>query len=185
MAYFISGNCGGLRVGATDFTQIDDVITSATAEQDTYTPTYSTGVTATFDADKYADTYTDETTTFTATVADTVTTWSDGTSTLSKEDMADVGFSAITGVVDGSTITVTYAKQEVPRTELVGDPFVAKCGGQKFDDGVFESVKVNGKDVITTVGSTADSYFAANCSLLFDADVFELGDDDELILATV
>lgn len=181
MAYFISGNCGGLRVGSTDFTQINGVITSATAKADTYTPTYSTGVTATFDAAKYATAYSKATTTFTATVVTDTTTWSDGTTTVA--DMAVVGLSVIAGVVDGSTITVTYAEVDVPRTELVGDPFLAKCGGQKFDDGVFESVKVNGKDVITTVGSTTDSYFAANCSLLFDADVFELGDDDELTLA--
>lgn len=180
MAYFKSGNCGSLRLSSVDFTQIDGVITSEGMEVDTYTPTYSTGVTATFDADKYADTYTDETTTFTATVTEATTTWSDGTSTLSKEDMADVGFSAITGVVDGSTIKVTYAKEEVPRTELVGYPFNASmCGGQKFDDGVFAQVG----DVITTVGTTSvASSFRANCSLLFDGAKFELGDDNEIVL---
>ena len=81
-------------------------------------------------------------------------------------------FKEISGVI-------TLASNSV----LSGTPFVASmCGGVKFDGGVFKSAKVNGKDVITNVNETPDSYLRANCSLLFDADIFEIGEDDELSL---
>lgn len=183
MAYFVSEGCGGLRLNTADFTEVNEVITSESMTVGTYTPTYSTGVTAKFDVDKYADTYEKATTTFTASVADLLVSWSDGVNTLTDEDMADVGLSDIVGVVDQSTITVTYAEQEVPRTVLVGSPFMASCGGLKFDDGVFKTVNVNGKRVITLASqSTVDTYVPANCCLLFDGDKFELGDDGELML---
>lgn len=178
MAYDKMSTCGSLRYSTSDFTEVDKVITSATTKADTYTPTYSTGVTAKFDEDKYVVAYEKKTITFTATVVDTTTTWSDGTTTVA--DMSVVGLSDIAGVVDGSTIKITYAEETVPRTELVGDPFLASmCGGIKFDDGVFAEV---GK-VITTYGTTSvASSFKANCSLLFDASKFELGDDKEICL---
>lgn len=178
MAYKKSSSCGGLRYNTTDFTEVDGVLTSATTKVDTYTPTYSAGVTAKFNEDKYIEAYEKKTTTFTATVVDTTTTWSDGTSTVA--DMSVVGLSDIVGVVDGSTIKITYAEQTVPRTELVGDPFLASmCGDIWFDDGVFGEV---GR-VITTAGtSVVTSSFASNCSLLFDASKFEVGDDKEICL---
>ena len=178
MAYKKSSSCGGLRYNTTDFTEVDGVLTSATTKVDTYTPTYSAGVTANFDEDKYIEAYEKKTTTFTATVVDTTTTWSDGTSTVA--DMSVIGLSDITGVVDGSTIKITYAEQTVPRTELVGDPFLASmCGDIWFDDGVFGEV---GR-VITTAGTiVVTSSFASNCSLLFDASKFEVGDDKEICL---
>lgn len=181
MAYNKISTCGGLRYSTSDFTEIDKVITEEGMLIDVYEPTYSTGVTAKFDANKYADTYDKEDITFTATVVDTVITWSDGTSSdLDADDMADAGLSNIAGVVDGSTIKIEYDEESVPRTELVGDPFVASmCGGIKLDDGVFTEV---GK-VITTVGTTSVSEsFRANCGLLFDASKFELGDDKEICL---
>ena len=202
MAYKKSSSCGGLRYNTTDFTEVDGVLTSATTKVDTYTPTYSAGVTAKFNEDKYIEAYEKKTTTFTATVVDTTTTWSDGTSTVA--DMSVVGLSDIVGVVDGYisnvnvpvyspernifqativdgfTIKITYAEQTVPRTELVGDPFLASmCGDIWFDDGVFGEV---GR-VITTAGtSVVTSSFASNCSLLFDASKFEVGDDKEICL---
>lgn len=178
MAYKKSSSCGGLRYNTTDFTEVDGVLTSATTKVDTYTPTYSAGVTAKFNEDTYIEAYEKKTTTFTATVVDTTTTWSDGTSTVA--DMSVVGLSDIVGVVDGSTIKITYAEQTVPRTELVGDPFLASmCGDIWFDDGVFGEV---GR-VITTAGtSVVTSSFASNCSLLFDASKFEVGDDKEICL---
>lgn len=180
MAYDKMPTCGGLRYNISDFTEVDKVITEEGMLVDVYEPTYSTGVTADFDADKYADTYGEETTTFTASVADLLVSWSDGTDTLTDEDMADAGLTNIVGVVDGSTIKITYSEESVPRTELVGEPFVASmCGGIKFDDGVFAQVG----DVITTYGTTSvASYFKANCGLLFDASKFELGDDKEICL---
>lgn len=251
MAYNKISTCGGLRYSTSDFTEVDKVITEEGMLIDVYEPTYSTGVTAEFDADKYADTYGEEDTTFTATVvaetfvpsystgvsatfdavqykskagtnnktftaslvdavlvwmeSDTQvniadygftsidgadegaiisvaytsgsTSWSDGTNVV---NMADVGLSNIAGVVNGSTIKIEYDEESVPRTELVGDPFVASmCGGIKLDDGVFAEV---GK-VITTVGTTSVSEsFRTNCGLLFDASKFELGDDKEICL---
>lgn len=180
MAYKYISNCGGLRYNISDFTEVDKVITEEGMLVDVYEPTYSTGVSADFDANKYADTYGEADTTFTASVADLLVSWSDGSSTLTDEDMADVGLSNIVGVVDGSTIKIEYSEESVPRTELVGDPFVASmCGGIKFDDGVFAEV---GK-IITTVGTTSVSdSFKGNCGLLFDASKFELGDDKEICL---
>lgn len=181
MAYKQISTCGGLRYNISDFTEVDKVITEEGMLIDVYEPTYSTGVTADFDVDKYADTYEKEDTTFTATVVDTVITWSDGTSSdLDADDMADAGLSNITGVVDGSTIKIEYSEESVPRTELVGEPFVASmCGGIKFDDGVFAEI---GK-VITTVGtSSVSESFRGSCGLLFDASKFELGDDKEICL---
>lgn len=180
MAYNKISACGGLRYNISDFTEVDKVITEESMLIDVYEPTYSTGVTADFDADKYADTYGEANTTFTASVAELLVSWSDGTDTLTDEDMADVGLSNIVGVVDGSTIKIEYSEESVPRTELVGEPFVASmCGGIKFDDGVFAQVG----DVITTYGTTSvASLFKANCGLLFDASKFELGDDKEICL---
>lgn len=180
MAYKSISTCGGLRYNTSDFTEVDKVITEASMLVDVYEPTYSTGVAAEFDADKYADTYEEETTTFTATVVDTTITWSDGTSSdLDVDDMADVGLTNITGVVEGSTIKIEYSEESVPRTELVGDPFVASmCGGIKFDGGVFAEVG----NAITTYGTTSvESSIRANCGLLFDASKFELGDDKEIL----
>lgn len=181
MAYKISSTCGGLRYSTSDFTEIDNVITEESMLIDVYEPIYSTGVSADFDANKYSYTYAEEDTTFTATVADTVISWSDGVRTgLDAEDMADVGLSNIVGVVDGSTIKIEYSEESVPRTELVGEPFIANmCGGIKFDDGVFSQVG----NVVTLAGVTSvANSFKANCSLLFDASKFELGDDKEICL---
>lgn len=177
MAYFVS-KCGGLRVSTTNFTEIDGVITSAAQSTDVFTPTYSTGVTAKFNAGQYESKAGKESLVFTATVSETDTTWEDEDGT--EVNIADFGFTEIVGTVDGSTITVTYTQGSEPRTELVGDPFTASmCGGQKFDDGVFTQVN----DVITTVGtSTVSASFKANCSLLFDSSKFKLGNDEEIAL---
>lgn len=177
MAYKIS-NCGGLRFDTTDFTMIDGVITSATQATDVFTPTYSTGVTATFNAEQYESKAGKNSLTFTASVAGGDTTWKDGDGT--AVNISDFGFTAITGAVDSSTITVTYTQSSEPRTELVGSAVMASCGGQQFDDGVFAIVG----DVVTTAGtSSVASSIRANCSLLFDASKFELGDDNEITLA--
>lgn len=173
-------NCGGLKYDPNDFTVIKGVLTSATQPTDVYTPTYSEGVTAKFDEAVYAEEVGKETTTYTATVVDTVVTWSDGTDTVT---MADVGITDITGVVDGSTIKITYSVGSEPRTALVGDVFIAKhCGGIKLDDGVFGHGLVGGKDVITLVGETPSDYIVANCSILFDSAKFELDDSKAISL---
>lgn len=177
MSYKVS-NCGGLKFNSTDFSMIDGVITSATQATDVFTSTYSTGVTATFNSTQYESKAGKQSSTFTASVAEDVVSWEDADGT--AVNIADFGFTAITGAVDGSTITVTYSQGSEPREELVGDEFLASmCGGQKFDDGVFAQVN----DVITTVGtsSVAES-FRANCSLLFDASKFELSSDKEICL---
>ena len=175
-------NCGGLKYNPTDFTVIDRVLTSATQPKDVYTPTYSTGVTAKFNEEVYAEEVGKETTTYTATVADSVTTWSDGTDTVT---MADVGITDIAGAVDGSTIKITYSIGSEPRTALVGDAFKAHhCGGILLDDGVFEEDKVDGKYVVTLVGETASAYLIANCSILFDKAKFELDNNKALSLVT-
>lgn len=177
MAYFVS-KCGGLRVNTSNFTEIDGVITSGTQSTDVFTPTYSTGVTAKFNATQYQSKAGKQTLTFTASVVDTDVSWEDDDGT--AVNIADFGFTEIVGTVDGSTITVTYTQGSEPRTELVGDPFTASmCGGLKFDDGVFAQVN----DVITTVGtSTVSTSFKANCSLLFDSSKFKLGSDEEIAL---
>ena len=183
MAYKVSHGCGGLRYNISDFTEVNKVLTSESMEVDVYTPTYSQGVNAEFDAAKYADSVGQKDTTFTATVTDSATTWSDGTATVTAEDMADCGVTEITGVVNGSTIKIAYSKEDAPRTELVGEPFLPCCGGQYFDNGVFKVITIDGKSVVTSVNtSTATTYFAANCSLLFDADVFELDEDKAIVL---
>lgn len=75
---------------------------------------------------------------------------------------------------------ITYASE----TLLGGTAFTAPmCGGAKFDGGIFKNAKVGGKDVITILSETPDSYLRANCGLLFDADIFEIGEDGELTLA--
>lgn len=75
---------------------------------------------------------------------------------------------------------ITYASE----ASLGGTAFTAPmCGGVKFDGGIFKNAKVGGKDVITILSETPDSYLRANCGLLFDADIFEIGDDGELTLA--
>lgn len=174
-------NCS-LKYNPEDFTVVDRVLTSATQPKDVYTPTYSTGVTAKFDASVYAEEVGKETTTFTATVVDTTTTWSDGTSTVT---MADVGITDIAGVVDGSTIKITYSEGAEPRTELVGDAFIAHhCGGLLLDGGVFAEKKVDGKYVVCLVDETPTSYIKAKCSLLVDGDAFEIV-DGALSLKTV
>lgn len=176
MAYKVS-NCGGLRFDTADFSMINGVITSASQSTDVFTPTYSTGVTATFNSTQYASKAGKKNSTFTASVVDDVTTWEDGDGT--SINIADFGFTAITGVVDGSTISVAYSQGSEPRTELVGTAIMASCGGQQFDNGVFAVVG----DVVTTVGTTSvASSIRANCSLLFDASKFELGDDKEIAL---
>lgn len=73
---------------------------------------------------------------------------------------------------------------EASATALSGDAFLApQCGGISFDDGVFDIILVDGKAVVTTAGTTSSTgYLASNCSLLFDAEVFELGDDNEIKL---
>ena len=176
MAYKIS-NCGGLRFDTTDFTMIDGVITSASETTDVFTPTYSTGVTATFNAEQYESKAGKTSSTFTASVVDTVVSWEDADGT--AVNIADFGFTAIAGAVAGSTISVAYTQGSEPRTELVGSAIMASCGGQQFDNGVFAIVG----DVVTTVGtSSVASSIRANCSLLFDASKFELGSDNEIAL---
>lgn len=170
-------NCS-LKYDPNYFTVVNKVLTEATQPLDTYTPTYSTGVTAKFDEEVYAEEIGKETTTFTATVVDTTITWSDGTDTVT---MADVGLTDIAGVVDGSTIKITYAESTEPRTELVGDAFVSHhCGGLLLDDGVFEEQKVGGKYVLCFVGDTATAYIKAKCSLLCDSAKFEVDENGAL-----
>ena len=164
-------NCS-LKYNPEDFTVVNKVLTDATQPTDVYTPTYSTGVTAKFNASVYAEEVGKETTTFTATVVDTTTTWSDGTDTVT---MADVGITDIAGAVDGSTIKITYSVGSEPRTELVGNPFIAHhCGGLLLDGGVFDEKKVDGKYVVTLVGETPTAYMKAKCSLLCDSAKFEM-----------
>lgn len=177
MAYKKISDCGGLRYNTADFTEINKVITSALQPTDVFTPTYSTGVSATFDAAQYESKAGKETLTFTATASDTDIAWTENSTSV---NMADFGFTNIIGATNGSTITVTYTEGSEERTALVGVPMKANmCGGIKFDNGVFAQVG----DVITTVGTTAvANSFKANCSLLFDASKFELGDDNEICL---
>ena len=176
-------NCGGLKYDPTDFTMVNRTLTSATQPKDVWTPTYSTGVTAKFDADAYAEKIGKETTVFTATVVDTTVTWNDGSDDVTEDYLEEAGISDIAGVVDGSKITITYSVGSEPRTELVGTAFEAKhCGGILLDGGVFAQANVNGKSVVTLVGETPTDYIVANCTLLVDKDKFKLTDSRALSL---
>lgn len=58
---------------------------------------------------------------------------------------------------------------------LVGDPIIPKCGGIILDGGVFEVAYTDGKNYVSLVDEPAPTdYIRANCSLLFDGDLFVL-----------
>ncbi len=70
------------------------------------------------------------------------------------------------------------------KNDVVNHSFLASaCGGQKFDQEVFEEYVVEGKDIITVKnGEVPDVALLANCSLAFDTDHFVLGNQKELKL---
>lgn len=53
--------------------------------------------------------------------------------------------------------------------------FIAShCGGIKFDSDVFQEYTVDGKKVITLADQISNEYVRANCSILFDKELFEI-----------
>lgn len=68
--------------------------------------------------------------------------------------------------------------------ELFEEPMPAMCGGGAIlDNGYFAVVYIENRPVVTRIGTTeVQNCFASNCSLLFDADKFDLDEDKALSL---
>lgn len=72
----------------------------------------------------------------------------------------------------------------IANEELVGNGLIAQCGGIILDDGVFEVVLDGDNRYVTlaTQTDTPSTFIRANCSLVFDGDLFELDDNGNISL---
>lgn len=73
-------------------------------------------------------------------------------------------------------------------SDTVAQSFLAKnCGGQKFDSDVFYEAKIGKSYVIGMLDESkeqipVENIFKISCSLLFDKDIFKIGENKELTI---